>query len=239
MESPSHLFHSEEQQLPIEQLIELAEEGNEYENALMARLIGNYPPNYLWVPMPCYYHTFMNTPWLNKIYIKECDFGLKDGLCDLVAKLNADLLMLDTDVKCPRSFIAYRRQEVEAFRNDFQFTTATNLLMYLYERDVSALFDNEGTIDQNVLDVLFKVILQHIKHCIEKRPDFPFQPSELDWTHIMKAAPAILKNGAKIQCVGDDFDIIQYYGSQIKFVAGEIMRVWPSRQFDGTQNVSC
>lgn len=237
IESPSHLFHTEEQQLPLEQLIELAEDGNEYERALLARLVGNYPADYLWVPMPCYYHTFMNTPWLNKIFITECDFGLKDGLCDLVAKLNENALMLDTDVKYPRSFVAYRRKEVEAFQNDFKFTTATNLLFYLYDRDIFEVFDEEGTIDQNSLDVLFKVILMHIKHCIEKRPDTPFTPEEFEWTRILKASTDIIKYGAKIKSVGDDYDIIRYYGSQVKFVAGEIMRVWPGRQYDGTRNV--
>lgn len=237
IESPPHLFHTEEQQLPLEQLLELAEDGNEYERALLARLVGNYPPDYLWVPMPCYYHTFMNTPWLNKIFITECDFGLKDGLCDLVAKLNGNALMLDTDVKCPRSFVAYRRKEVEAFQNDFKFTTATNLLFYLHDRDIFEMFDDEGTVDQNSLDVLFKVILMHIKHCIEIRPDIPFSPEEFEWTRILKASTDIIKHGAKVKSVGEDYDIIRFYGGQVKFVAGEVMRVWPGRQYDGTRNV--
>uniref|UniRef100_A0A336M1Y4 CSON007676 protein n=1 Tax=Culicoides sonorensis TaxID=179676 RepID=A0A336M1Y4_CULSO len=237
IESLAHLFHTEEQQLPLEQLLELAEDGNEYERALLARLVGNYPPDYLWVPMPCYYHTFMNTPMLNKIYIRECDFGLKDGLCDLVAKLNENALMVDTDVKYPRSYVAYRRKEVEEFQSDFKFTTAANLLFYLYEHDIFEMFSDEGTIDQNTLDVLFKVILMHIKNCIEKRPNMPFTPEEYEWTRILKAANDIIKNGAKIKSVGEDFDIIRFYGGQVKFCAGEIMRVWPNRQFDGIKNV--
>lgn len=238
VEIPAHLFHKPEHQLPIWELIELAEEGNDYEEALIAKLLGNYPPDYMWVPMPCYYHTFSDTPWLNKIFIEECDFGLKDGLCDLMAKLNKKSVLTDVDVKCPRSFIAYRRKEVEAFQRDFKFTQCTNFLTFLFDHsDVYSLFHHEGTVEQPALDVLFNVILRHIKNVIEKRPDFPFAPNELEWKQLEKAMSAMMHNGAKVNCVGEDNDIILYYGNQIRFVQGEVLRVWPAKEFDGIKNM--
>lgn len=237
IEIPAHIFHKPEHQLPIWELIELAEEGNDFEEALIARLLGNYPPDFVWVPMPCYYHTFTSTPWLNRIYIKQCDFGLKDGLCDLIGKLNTKSVLCEVDVKYPRSYIVHRCQDVEAFRRDYKFTMCTNFLTFLYEHnDVFSIFHNDGTVEQPAIDCLLNVIQRHIKNVIDKRPDFPFNPCELEWKQLEKVIPAMMQHGAKIRCVGDDNDIILYYGNQIRFVMGEVLRVWPAREFDGTTN---
>lgn len=238
IEVPAHKFHKEEHQLPIWELIELAEPGNEFEQALIARLLGNYPADYVWVPMPSYYHTFQSTPWLNKIFIEENDFTLKDGLCDLINKLKSKSVLMDIDVNYPRAYIAYRRKEVEAFRNDFKFTKLTNFLTFLFDHeDVFSLFHIEGTVEMAVLDTMFTILQRHMKNVVEKRPTFPFHPDELEWRQVEKGMIEMMKNGGRIRCVGDDSDIILYYGHQIQYYIGEVARIWPARQFDGIKNL--
>lgn len=75
------------------QLVEMADEANECEKALISKLLGDTKANFIWSPKLQYYDLYNNVRHLNRVEFIGDNFTIKDGMITCAQKVNSQLGM--------------------------------------------------------------------------------------------------------------------------------------------------
>lgn len=168
-----NVFKNMYTKLPDEFLLEKAENYNEYEQALLSKIIGSRRPKFIWTEQPHFYEPYSLVPLMNKILVNDMTFWLKDGLLRAVNKINGRAKRLADRINYPRSYELSTKAQMTAFETDFKLTYATNLIRFLNTREniLDYLTTRKGSVSQSVLDYCVRLILDHIQQDREFKVD--------------------------------------------------------------------
>lgn len=229
IEACNHPWHSI---VPFRTLLEKADENNEYEKALLSFLLGKYPPDYMFITPSYAYDKYDKVRVLSMLKFKKVDgfnFGLKDGLCHIVDRINWNLDRNAPRINYPRSYDLIDGCELFEFHKDYRLTIATSIVLYLNDqKDIRKCFSpKHGTIKSRVIDFAMHGVDTRIKQeegLISPRTSLDIL--EIVWGQIYQAYVDLIKNGKKIKVEKED---IPEYVHRIKCLTYEIYHYWPSR----------
>lgn len=120
-------------QMPNTILLEEAKEGNEYEQALIAKMIGRRKPDLVFLNKAIDYRYFHSTPCLSKIsFSKPPSFICKNGMLQYVDMIKKK--RLNKGVYFPRAYDVSNSDGTKEFLDDFRLTAALSLILFLYRR---------------------------------------------------------------------------------------------------------
>lgn len=229
IEACSHPWHTI---VPFRTLLEKADTNNEYEKALLSFLVGKYPPDYMFITPSYAYDKYDKVRVLSMLKFKKIDgfnFGLKDGLCHIVDRINWNLDRNEQRINYPRSYDLIDGAELFEFHKDYRLTIATSIVLYLNDqKDTRKCFSSKhGTIKSRVIDFAMHGVDTRIKQeegLISPRTSLDIL--EIVWGQIYQAYVDLIKNGKKIKVAKED---IPEYVHRIKCLTYEIYHYWPSR----------
>lgn len=229
IEAYNHPWHTI---VPFRKLLEKADENNEYEKALLSLLVGKYPPDYMFITPSYAYDKYDRVRVLSMLKFKKVDgfnFGLKDGLCHIVDRINWNLDRNVSQINYPRSYDLIDGKELFEFHKDYRLTVATSIVLYLNEqKDIRKCFSpKNGTIKSRVIDFAMHGVDTRIKQeegLLSSRSGLDIL--EIVWGQIYQAYVDLIKNGKKIKVTKED---IPEYIHRIKCLTDEIYHYWPSR----------
>lgn len=230
--------------MPNSILLEEAQKGNEYERALVARIIGKRPPDFIWVARAPSYMMLGQISLLNKIYIKGLNFGVKNDVLKYIQQIR------DTDkkqsiLKYPRSYNLCDRTGINAFRKDFRMTAAIGLVKFLYDqkKTINDWFTDDNsagieTVKIYGLDCAIHVILMHIKYAdgnlsnddLARCVNF----TDAQWDELLDAHFQVIKYKRKIYA---SHEVRDDYVLRIKMIAPDIPQYFKNQKHDGIQNI--
>lgn len=247
IETISNNWNNDIYKLKDEELLEKAEPDNEFEIALLTKMLGEERPIFLWINRSCAISIYQHVPILNKINILHGNFVTKDGLCQCMNSIKR-YGGGKYRVHHPRSYIV-SSENYKKFYSDYELTIATSVVLYLNsQKDVSTKFAEDGTVSLEALDWAFQVIIVYSQ---QKEDDCQLMNDEIlyqhgcEWRLLYDAHNALIHHGKKFKiCDSDcksenDLNKSKYqtYMDGIKFMSGEIKRCWPWRQSDGYKNL--
>lgn len=242
------------------ELLTKVETNNEYEMALLTKLLGEREPDFIWINRTCSFSVYQYVAVMNKINILSCNFVLKDGLCELIDRFRSNHPERITDINHPRTYIVSSENYFERFLNDFQLTLATSLVLYVsYKKEPVDYFASEGKISLNVLDFALNVINIFVKrrHIDYKIVIDNEEIDDKNWDSLSKALHCLVNEKEKFRFLLEEnlTDIenkalnqqkdekkpldhtLDYYLDRIKSAATSIRKNWPWRKHDGYSNV--
>lgn len=121
-------------QMPNTILLEEAKEGNEYEQALIAKMIGRRKPDLVFLNKAIEYRYFHSTPFLSKIaFSKPPSFICKNGMLDYVETITKNK-RLNKGVYFPRAYDVSTTDGTKQFLDDYRLTAALSLILFLHRR---------------------------------------------------------------------------------------------------------
>lgn len=230
--------------MPNSILLEEAKSGNEYERALVAKIIGKRPPDFIWVARAPSYLMLNKISLLNKIYIKGVNFGVKNDVLKYIQQIR------ETDkkqaiLKYPRSYNLNDKASIGVFRKDFRMTAAIGLVSFLYDqqKNINEWFTPNTnpsieTVKIYGLDYAIHVILMHIKYAdgnlskddLARSCNF----SEHQWNELLDTHSQIVKYKRKIYASNELRDD---YVLRINMIAPDIPQYFKKQKHDGIHNI--
>lgn len=249
VESIAHSWNDEYLRLSDYVLLEEAQPGNMFEQALLSRLIGGNSARYMWITAAQLYDTYTNVPFLSKINILNTSFGIKDGLHQYVQAINFNIMDKSMGEIChPRSHCVTDEESINAFQRDFKATLAIGLVFYLNEKKSTEewLSHENGTLDLKILDYAMNLIVKYIKW-IKKEVDTSCDDKqeknwgykaldEVRWKRLCEAHTAVIKLGQSFKPM-QNTQLNENYIFRLKFIAEQVLIELPSRKYDGYSNV--
>ncbi|XP_055388172.1 tubulin glycylase 3B [Condylostylus longicornis] len=235
------------QMLPFEQILRLAENGNEYEKIILSKLLNSHAPQFIWQPkyprINLKNKSFLN-PIRNRIYrSKELDFTTKTGLigCIQLSYWNISSDMCD-EIMVPRYFLLNTKEEQDEFFNDYKTTYCIALLLFVTEFASETCFSEYGTIPTNILKFAIKRIKSEIDHKIsydidenENNSNQILQPPEKNWQRFFLDCDLIQANIMKFNISnGNDYKQLL---DDCKDCIDQAKLFWPTLEVDGYNNI--
>lgn len=225
---------SEIADLPHSMLLEEAQPGNEYERALISRMIGNCPPTFLWMLGGKHYSRHLNTPIVNKIYMRNINVGGKDGLYKYFQTIQ--------DANHPRTYDVIGCKELELFEEDYLLTAAITVILFLdNHQNITEKFTNkEVSIKWHFMLKLFDFVQNHIENAhydiyVARENSKNLGVAQNTRDLILALYEDIYKKGKPIELYHRN---PQDHIPMIRTLAQRIRETWPKRQHDGYENVS-
>lgn len=230
--------------MPNSILLEEAQRGNEYERALVAKIIGKRPPDFIWVARAPSYLVLGKISLLNKIYIKGSNFGVKNDMLKYIQQIR-ETDKKQTILKYPRSYNLCDRTTNSAFCKDFRMTAAIGLVTFLYDqkKTINDWFTNDNspgieTAKIYGLDCAIHVILMHIKYAdgnlskddLARCCNF----TEKQWDEMLDAHYHVVKYKRKIYA---SHELRDDYVLRIKMIAPDIPQYFKKQKHDGIHNI--
>lgn len=262
IETVSNNWQNDLYQLPEEELLRLAENGNEHERVLLTKLLGEQEPTFLWINRTNSYSIYQHMAVMNKINIMYGNFVTKDGLCQCIERIRNCGLNPPPEVLHPRSYIVSNDNNFyKKFYADYKLTIATSVVMFLSsKKDVSSFFTEAGTLPLKALDFAFQVIIVYSQ---QKEDDCTLMNTEyqdgIEWRLLANAHTALVHYGEKFKMDDDwmsewvtDLDHnqsnktrnrlsmrskLQTYLQGVEFMTKKIVETWPWRKADGYSNI--
>lgn len=241
IETVPHSWNNKYFQMSNHELLDLAEPGNHYEQALLSKMVEGYMPNYLWVSQPRLYGIHKNVPYMNKIHIDEYyDWGFKDGMLKCmkeVSRICGDEIVRN---HYSRGYVMTGFEDIEEFNQDYRFTMAVSFIRFiLSQNDPKEIFSsNHGKVKSNVIDFALNIIHNFInlhKTGSKTKINFDDDLTESRWQQLKTSHILLLKRKEKIRESSDEKIEHQLFRMQI-FLA-EVLAIWPERKYDGHNNM--
>lgn len=247
IESIAHSWNDEYLRLSDYVLLEEAQPGNMFEQALLSRLIGGNSARYMWITAAQLYDTYGNIPFLSKINIRNISFGIKDGLHQYVQAINSDIMDKSMGEIChPRSHCVTNEESINVFKRDFKATLAIGLISYLNAKKSPEkwLSHDNGTLDIKILEYAMDLIVKYIKW-LKNEIDTGIGDEknwghkmldELRWQRLCEAHTAVIKLGQSFKPM-QNTQLNENYIFRLKYIAEQVLIELPSRKYDGYSNV--
>lgn len=241
IETISHTWNNKFYQMSNRELLDLAEPGNQYEQALLSKMIEGFMPDYLWVTQPRLYGIYKNVPYMNKIQIEEhVDWGFKDGMLKCMQEVQR--VCGDEIVRnhYSRSYIMTGLEDFEEFNQDYRFTMATSLIKFIITQNNphDIFHPSYGKVKSSVIDLALKIIQDYIamyktgtKFKIDRDNDL----TESRWLQVKTSHILLLKRKEKIKESSEER--IEHLMFRMKMFLDEIEEIWPERKYDGHSNL--
>lgn len=164
------------------------------------------------------------------------------------------------NVNHPRSYVVSDTRSILAFENDFRVTLATSLILHLNSMPTTDWLSSEhGSLDLKILDYAMALILRYIKWIknemattsggvdgasYDNDKDKTLQTNVIECTTIDEhryaqlnaAHHAIIELGQSFRPVKQS-EINENYIYRLKFLVDQVLKIWPSRKYDGNRNV--
>lgn len=229
-----HPWHSI---VPFKNMLERADTENEYERALIALLLIDYPADYQFTMPLNDYKKFSDVRMLSMLKFKDTNFGFKEGLCRCIEQINMNLDRNEKKIPFPRSYDVIDGKELYDFHKDYRLTVATSIVLYLNEQEeIRSCFSTRGgTIKARVIKFAFHAVdtrINQVEGLVAARSDYDML--EIVWTQIHQAYVDLIKKKKKIKA--DESEIPELI-TTAKHLAEEIYRYFPSRKYDGYKNI--
>uniref|UniRef100_A0A336LZA5 CSON008388 protein n=1 Tax=Culicoides sonorensis TaxID=179676 RepID=A0A336LZA5_CULSO len=239
------------------ELLNKIETNNEYEMALLTKLLGERDPDFIWINRTSSFSYYQYVAVMNKINILSCNFVVKDGLCELIDTFRQNQPTRITDINHPRTYIVSSENYFEKFISDYRLTLATGLILYLCnnkKREPVEYFSCDGNISLDVLDFALKVIQIHLDRKQNYQPVIieNEEKDELNFNCLTDALTCLTNKTGKFHLDVNDkenialnhendgnieSDKLENYCNKITKVATSILKRWPWRKHDGFTNV--
>lgn len=235
------------------EILEKIETNNEYEMALLTKLLGEREPDFIWINRTCSFSVYQYVAVMNKINILNCNFVLKDGLCELIDRFRLNNPNKIMDINHPRTFIVSSENYFQRFINDFQLTLATSLVLFIsHKKEPVNFFASEGEIPLDVLEFALTAINIYLKR---KLCDFKIviESEDLEnkrWEDLTRALNGLVNEKQKFKLPLENAEIenkaaiqqfskksLDFYLNRIKAVSESIHNNCPWRKHDGYTNV--
>lgn len=218
--------------LPHSILLEEAKPGNDYERALIARMIGRTKPTWMWMMSGKYYYRNLDIPIMNKLYVRNCNFGGKDGLQQYFEIMDYG--------SHPRGYNLIECKCLDIFIEDYYLTAATSLVLFLdnhqclYERFTK----EENSVPWSAIVTLFQFVQTHIDNAqygmnVSQENVKNSGINEQKAQVILGTYINIVKNGMKIETYHKN---VQDHIPIIRTIAQKVRDTWPQRIHDGYMN---
>lgn len=239
IETVSNPFYNLRSVLPLYNLIDAAEEYNDYEQALLCKILGDHTPNFVWTEQPWYYNYYENSAIINKIDFGNINFWLKDGSCHYIRKINSKIKKYKDRIKFPRSYDVIKHKETESFMKDYRFTAATSLVLFLNDQEhIEDWFSKEdGNVYYSSLDFAIDVVearIRSIRHPNDpNNPEYETKHYHNQWKKLFKAHHNVVVVGKKIVC---GTERACQFVSRIHRATEHLLKYYPNRKLDGYHN---
>lgn len=165
VETVPNPFYNLRSILPLYNLVDLAEDYNDYEQALLCKILGDHPPDFLWTEQPWCYDYFPSTRIMNKLNFGSVNFWLKAEGCYYMRSINNKIKQYKHRIKYPRSYNVIGHKETREFQKDYRFTAATSLVLFLNDqKNIERWFSKEyGKVYYSSLDFALKVVEEKLR----------------------------------------------------------------------------
>ncbi|XP_063696399.1 tubulin glycylase 3A-like [Culicoides brevitarsis] len=225
-------------QMPLSLLLTQYEENSKMEQALMSRLLGDYTLGLVWIWNTRLYDKFSEVPLLNKIKLVGNNFGVKNGLCKCVNKINWNFDDKTASINYPRSYNVIQNEEIDDFLMDYKLTLACSIVIFLQTRtNIRNWFSKtKGTVYYGNVELATKIVnffALKAEGLATNYDDFELTEKglfKLERLHnnLVANRQQILAGSVRAK------DLIE----KIHFAYAEIKRFWPSRiTIDGFHNI--
>lgn len=242
-------------EIPNSILLEEAKDGNEYEQALMAKMIGRRKPDLVFLSRAIEYRNFHSTPFLSKIsFHQPPSFICKNGMLRYVEVIKQK--KLNKGVYFPRAYDVSSPEGVNQFLEDYRLTAALSLVLYLYRRlrFIEIYFTDEqcrqdgckngdsadgDTVRINGLDYAIHVIFMHIKYAdgnLSRDELARYNLNQAQWREVLDTHAGIVKHGRRIS-YANNVAMKEYVVAKIKILGPDIPLYWPNIYHDGIHNM--
>lgn len=240
IETVANPFYNLRSVLPLYNLVDAAEPYNDYEQALLCKILGDQQPNYIWTEQPWVYQWYDNATIINKLEFGNVNFWLKDGSCHYIRLINSKIKKYKDRIKYPRSYDVVEHKETENFQKDYRFTAATSLALFLYDKkDIEEWFSKEnGTVYYSSLEFALNAIESRIRRI--RIPDDPNNPNyetkkyHHQWKKVFRAHHKVVMEKQKIVCGPERAN---EFIARIAKVTEHLLRYYPNRRHDGYHNI--
>lgn len=234
--------------MPNSILLEEAAQGNDYEQALVARMVGRRLPDFIWATRIPSAKIVNRTALLNKICIKGENFTIKNGMIKYIEHINNTEANASV-INFPRSYYLSNKDTINRFKEDFRLTAAIGLVQFLHAQpNINDWFTPDGDADDENnknttvkiygLDYAIHVIFIHIKYADGSLTKDHYTKcrklTEAQWKVVLEAHVAIVKHKKKIYACNE---IRDDYVLRIKMVGPDIPLYLWNRNHDGLHNV--
>lgn len=234
VETVPNPFYNLRSVLPLYNLVDLAEDFNDYEQALMCKILGDHPPDFLWTEQPWCYDYFASCHIMNKLNFGSVNFWLKDGSCYYIRAINNKIKQFKNRIKYPRSYNVIEHKETREFQKDFRFTAATSLVLFLNEqRNIDKWFSKtHGKVYYSSLDFALKVIEEKLRsvYTEDNRRDEMLESKKYhhQWKKLFVAHREVVKNHQMIMAgEGRAAEFIL----RIERVSNQLLKYFPARKW--------
>ncbi|XP_063697104.1 tubulin glycylase 3B-like [Culicoides brevitarsis] len=221
--------------LPESELFLKISPNNEYERALLTKLLGEREPDFLWINRTSSFNVYQYVPIMNKINIMTCNFVVKDGLCELIDRFRSNYPQRITEINHPRTFSVTSENYFQRFRVDYRLTIATSTILFIsYKKDPGNFFGTDGELSLASLDFALNVIEKFLK-----RKSILINNEDSDsvqWDELSKVLNSLVEENGKFK-IGEDPIFLETITTKVKNASESILKEWPWRKHDGYTNV--
>lgn len=201
-------------QLTPMQLCQEAANGNEYEKALISKLVGaDLVPNYVWLSAQSQYKFFNGSRHVSRIEFLQSNFTIKHHMVRLSREISAKTGSLWH----PRAFEIVTDADIETFEEEFQWTVITSFIRLLNEN--LQISDDKSGLSTEAIDIAVSCLQTGFLNGFE------------------------LVNRAYQQYLAGDVKFFGraltrvMYRSKLREATEKINKRWPDKCIDGYKNV--
>lgn len=224
-------------QMPLSLLLNQYEENSKMEQALMSRMLGDCSLGLVWIWNTYLYDKFSDVPLLNKIKLVGNNFGVKNGLCKCVNKINWNYDDKVASINYPRSYSVIDNEEIDDFLIDYKLTLACSIIIFLHSRtNIRNWFSkSKGTIYYGGIEVALNIISFFAERAEGLEMDGDFELSEKGFLKLERLHNKLVNDREQILAGRDRaYDLIAKINAAYK----DIKHYWPSRiTIDGFHNI--
>lgn len=232
--SPKSIYYN----MGTKTLLEGARTGNEFENALISKLLASHKPNFIWAPVG-HYHVHATASQLNRIEFTGTNIITKLGICEHVKKINNEMVS-GMIVNIPRMYELTNDADLALFKKDFNWSIVVGLVMFLNDQtNIERWFSTrhyqvEMTGVTYAIDCITNAIADieagHRKH--GEINDTYFDTYQ--WRQILVTHKVLVKQRGRIH---GSSEVALGIARKIYSLARSIQYYWPQHKYDGFNNV--
>ncbi|XP_058447391.1 tubulin glycylase 3B [Malaya genurostris] len=225
------------QNLSVHSLLHKAQEGNEYEEALISKILKPHNADFIWQNrhMKETKKDRFYTPFRSRIYYeRNFDFTMKEGLVKVTEFIQWFQEMGVAELDCPRTHLLDTEDAITRFLEDFQLTACTSFLYYL-SKFLDSLFDENGTKTVGIIHTAMKYCKYHLACGRHEDVDYQEYCEPLLTPEDRATISDLLLNGARFEPL-PGHEILSLV-AQVKKLVLEAAKQFPDMKIDGVRNI--
>ncbi|XP_055546391.1 tubulin glycylase 3B-like isoform X4 [Wyeomyia smithii] len=225
------------QDLSMHSLLHKAQEGNEFEEALISKILRPHNADFIWQNrhLKESKKDRFYTPYRSRIYYdRGFDFTMKEGL----VKVHESIQWYQEDgiaeVDCPRTHLLDSEEAITRFLEDFQLTACTSFLYHL-SKYLDSLFEEDGVTSVDIIHTAMKLFKYHLACVRHEDIDYQEYCEPLLTPEDRSTISAVLYGGARFKIL-PGYEILSLI-AQVKKLVLEASKHFPDMKIDGVRNM--